>query len=671
MDVVSMCALGVLGFVWQPRRGTYAQAVVVKATFRLEPGEAVLAEEQDAPNEEEQHWNDDGARSLSAVSDKVPYKPKADVMLVGHAYAPGQQPVRSLLTRLVVGELDKSIEVWCDRGFRLHEGQLLEGRRFTKMPLRWERAAGGPETNNPAGLRFDAPPDGYGMVAIPNLQPPGMFVSRLSDTFAPVCFAPIAAGWPPRMQRLGPWARAFVQAGWEERPLPDGFDYRYFQAAPLDQQVGEIRANERIILENLHPVQARLVTSLPGLRPRAVVDRATGEREEVALVADTLLIDTDRGVCSVVWRGSVGLRHAQEAGRVAVWVDGEPALAAGGAGERSGEELVASTMALMAPAAGVAPVLPFVPAESRVADPVTWATAAAEVAAKFAAFERSDGTGTVLALGGGGGDTLPFRGSVGGTRDTDEKDDVADTLVPLPKAHKATPPPSPVWLGLGVSSTEEPVLGPLPAVREEPRAGEEPKSDVEPAPPPMIGPLATPEMVQARESPEAEAGEVESEREQAEAPAEEVEPAEPESLPLEQYPLERCAAIAASIERRKWDRERILKDEKLAVEVWEALHAHWLAAIEAEVDRGRKKMLMAYDEAYVGRLEKERGPITAGEYAGLLMAAERRGAEAELKKLGLPEGAMMRIRRVWLLRSMKDQKAGAEVRAALRAAGEG
>ncbi|WP_437318487.1 hypothetical protein [Sorangium sp. So ce385] len=70
MDVVSSCRLGVSGFVWQPQ-GAYAQAVVVTATFRLEPGESKLAEAQDAPNDEEQHWNDDVARSLSAVSDKV------------------------------------------------------------------------------------------------------------------------------------------------------------------------------------------------------------------------------------------------------------------------------------------------------------------------------------------------------------------------------------------------------------------------------------------------------------------------------------------------------------------------------------------------------------------------------------------------------------------------
>ncbi|XXT19366.1 DUF2169 domain-containing protein [Sorangium sp. So ce429] len=323
MDVVSLCPLLASGFVWRSQDGRYAQTLVVKATFVLAPGNAYLAPEQLALNEEDHHWNDDPARSVAAPSDRVPYKPRADVMLVGHAFAPGKRPVRSATVRLVVGDLDKSIEVWCDRVFRVRDGQLLEGQGFTRMPLCWERAAGGLDTSNPVGLRFDAPPDMYGRVTIPNLQPPGTYVSKSSDTFAPVCFAPIGPSWPGRAQRLGRLAGKFPQPGWEERPLPEGLDLAYFQAAPPDQQVEQIRPNEWILLENLHPEHARIVTNLPGLRPKAVVDRATGEHEEVALVADTLWIDTDRGICTVVWRGRIGLRHSKEAGRIAVTVEGD------------------------------------------------------------------------------------------------------------------------------------------------------------------------------------------------------------------------------------------------------------------------------------------------------------------------------------------------------------
>jgi hypothetical protein len=158
MDVVSLCPLPAIGFVWQPYSGVYAQTVVVN-------------------------------------------KPKADVVLVGHAYAPAKQPARSWMTRLVVGELDKSIEVWCDRAIRWQDGTLLEGPRVTTVPLVWERAAGGPETSNPVGMRFDAAPDRYGTVPVPNLQPPGMFVSSRADTFTPCVLD--RSHWSGRGRRRG------------------------------------------------------------------------------------------------------------------------------------------------------------------------------------------------------------------------------------------------------------------------------------------------------------------------------------------------------------------------------------------------------------------------------------------------------------------------------------
>lgn len=325
MDVHSLCTLRASGFIWQPGPGTFAQTVIVKATFQLEPGQSTLAGDQEAINEDDNYWNDDPSRSIVAPSDWAPFKPKADIMLVGHAFAPGGIPTRALTARILIGEIDKSIEVWCDRGFRIADGQLLEGPRFSKMPLRWERTAGGPGTSNPVGMRFDAPPDKYGMVAVPNLQPLGMYVSKRSDTFAPVGYGPIAADWPSRMTKLGRLGAGFFARGrgWESRPLPEGVDYAYFQAAPTDQQTGELRAAERLVLENLHPEHARLVTNLPGIKPRVIAERGNGAREEMGLMTDTLWIDTDRGLCTLVWRGRISLRDAAEPGRIVVSMEEE------------------------------------------------------------------------------------------------------------------------------------------------------------------------------------------------------------------------------------------------------------------------------------------------------------------------------------------------------------
>ncbi len=316
MDVVSLSPLQTGSLLWQQRPGTWVQTVIAKATFALRPGESPLASEQEYPNEDDNHWNDDPDRSLYSPSDLAPFKTRADVVLVGHAFAPRGEPVRSLVVRLIVGEIDKSIEVFCERSWS-QEGLLREGQRFTRMPLRWERAAGGPETTNPVGVRGDRA-DLYGNVAVANLQPPGVLVSDPSDFLEPVGFGPIAPAWPARREKLGRHAGSWSDARWHREPLPPDIDPGYFNSAPRDQQIGALRDNERIVLEHLHPEHPRLVTSLPGIRPRAFVERPGAPPQELAMTCDTLWIDTDRSLCTLTWRAGVQASDPAQPGRVLV-----------------------------------------------------------------------------------------------------------------------------------------------------------------------------------------------------------------------------------------------------------------------------------------------------------------------------------------------------------------
>ena len=315
MDVVSRCPLRAASRVSPSARGGFTLTVVCKATFLLMPGESPLDSEQEEPNEEDNYWDDDPGRSLHSPNDLIPFKPRADILLVGHAFAPGQAPARSISTRLVVGDIEKGVEAFCDRSFTL-DGKLREGPKVTRVPLRYERAAGGPGTWNPVGMRPDVT-DAYGSIALPNLQRPGMLVSSREDYIEPVGYGPLAPTWPIRQEKLGYLANLWDPSKWHAAALPDRLDSSFFNVAPPDQQVNEIRPNERIVLENLHPEHPRLVTSLPGIRPRAVVERL-GRRDEVKLTADTLWIDTSRSVCTVVWRGQIALVHRQEAGTVAI-----------------------------------------------------------------------------------------------------------------------------------------------------------------------------------------------------------------------------------------------------------------------------------------------------------------------------------------------------------------
>jgi hypothetical protein len=548
--------------------------VVCKATFVLRPGESTLAPDQDPPNEADTYWNDDEPRSLHMASDLVPFKRHADVFLVGHAYSPHGQPVSSLVARLAVGDVDKAIEVHADRAWT-PDGKLHEGVPFTKMALHYERAAGGPETSNPVGVRVDAPPDMYGMVSIPNLQPPGFCVTRPGEAISPIGFGPIAAMWPARLAKLYQHAAAWDHRHWRRRPLPEDIDAAFFNVAPPDQQVSEIQANERIVLENLHPEHARLVTSLPGVAPRAMVEGLGMANRAMVLRCDTLCIDTDRGVCNLVWRGQVALARADELGRVVISTD---------SAKWSGE-----TVGIIE-GRQTAPVLPFrskptsADGEARDEDTERVTTS----------FPR----GTIRPA-------LPFREEL--RPPEPEPEFVAPQTVAIPKG----PPSEP----------GEPVRLPC--------------SDEQAA--------AIPTGTRLEDAPEA-----------------------PAPLPVDAYPLERCARIAASIARRSSDKDEILKAHALDVAMWSRLDEHWARTLRSEAERQKDAQLKAYDTAYVAQLEEERSPITVDEYARIAVASERGNTDGVMRALSLPPEAIMRVRRVWIAKIARDVDLAARVRRAVQ-----
>lgn len=752
MDVESCCRLRVGSIVWQTRTGTWALTVVCKATYRLLPVESPLAQKQEEINAEDTYWDDDEARSLSVASDLAPFKARADVLLVGHAFAPMGQPVRALSVRLCVGEVDKAIEVWCGRGFN-QDGRLVEGPRFTKMPLRYERAAGGPETSNPVGIRFDAPPDMYGMTALPNLQPPGRYVGWRGDTFDPIGFGPIAPMWPGRADNLYRYAAGWSHQRWSEQPIPDDIDPAYFNVAPRDQQVPEIRPNERILLEGLHPEHSRLVTSLVEVRPRAVVERRGQGSEDVALRCDTLLIDTDRAICTLVWRGRVALRHPGETGRVVVTEQGAAAGQAARSGmkdasvpnavsnaayvsggdntefsEVDGGEIVgdiesAGTLVPspeQAASAARAPATPFVKnpdagmlktgrgpvappalvnAPRPVAQPPTIGPLAGATggvaptggypAARPSSVYSSPNTAapalsteegiTITVPTAPVKEPLPFRPVTSSgappdwrgalTNDTkipagsDEEDVTIQALnrpTPLDRSGQANVVEAPPRPPLALAAVGSPAVGAFSAgalspdvpawsigsatVAKPPAEVDVARPPEAPLPPPMIGPLARVDM--GSPAPTQEEGSPSSPSPPAGVPPD---PAlEMQRPSAAEFPIEKCAAITASIARRRDEEAQILGEHELDPKRWKAIQKHWTEAIRKETARGKRELLKRYDWAYVEQLEKERGPIQVSEYALLTIAAERGATDEVLARLTLPRGAVMRIERVWI-----------------------
>lgn len=325
MDLVAVAPLRATAFVFQPLEGRFALVVVQKLTFLLTPEECVLAPEQEEIREQELHFDDDPRRSLRAPSDVAPFKSRADVLLVGSAFAPGGRPVRTLTARLAVAGMEKAIEVHGPRLFT-PAGELRGGAAWAKMPLRYERAAGGPDTWNPAGVWLDGPRDPYGQRHLPNLQPEGVELLEPGQFVPPIGFGPIASAWPMRVERLRGRADVVSPAGARRVALGDDFDAGYFQDAPIDQQVASLAPDQGLVLTHLHPERERFVTRLPGLRPRATMELPGEPPVEIPLSPDTLLIDTDRGLCTLTFRGHRAIPEASFAGRVRVALDDADAV---------------------------------------------------------------------------------------------------------------------------------------------------------------------------------------------------------------------------------------------------------------------------------------------------------------------------------------------------------
>jgi hypothetical protein len=725
MDVIAPSPLRVASMVWQPRPGAFALVFVCKATYALTPGTAPLAETPDDLHLRDQHWDDDERRSLARAADLVPFKRHAEVLLNGHAHAPGGQPVPSLLARLVAGDVDKTVAVYGDRTLG-RDDRVSEPLPFVRSPLLWERAAGGPGTWNPAGMLLDAPPDARGAVAIPNLLPPDRHVTGRRDVIPPAGFMPIASWWPGRREKLGPRATGWDPRRWSEVPLPDDVDAGFFNAAPADQQVPEIRADERLLLVNLHPGHARLATNLEAISLSAMAE-VGGANQEVRLRCDTLSIDADRGTASLVWRGQVRLTHPSQPGRVMVTMArrGLPGLAAihaklGGTGSldpavvRRGAALPfgqgaggPSSQAPALPSEGVALpglaaahkkfggtasidpaivrqrlALPFEQAPSAPSSPVA-GDALAELARAHAKFGGTTGIDpTALQKG----ESLPFVPGVSGlaTVARPAEPETGDALPGLREAHAKFGGTTGIDLsalqraampfGSGTPAPQSPPDPPRTAAssapvplftldQQQPAPVHEPFSAAPeaPPPPPMIGPLATQEMVAGPQAPTAPSS--------LTAALQPVSPVE-SPLPLDAYPLQRCAAITASVARRKAERSAILGRHELTEEMWTRLERHWTEAISKALGSGKPAMLEAFDTAYVAQLEAERGAITVEEYTRLVVSPER-GAEKEtLEELDLPGGAVMRVRRLWEKKMGDNPALGRRVRQAINDAGD-
>ena len=298
MELLSACPFTISTLSWEGAPGQWNVSVAARALLTLAPS-PVLATHQE-PMAVDRSWDDDPRAGLVTSTDRVPFKPRVDILASGHAYAPGGAPAESLVARLWLGTVRKALSINGDRSWV----PSFDGLRpsvpvpFRRMALRYDRAVmGGDNLGGVDILTLRAevgrPLPNIAAIAETGSETPG--------------FGPLPLLW--RARRMGQsdaavhWAS---RAGLGGGAPPPGFDFRIFNAAPAEQQIELLPPGAPLLLENLHPEHPRFETRLPMLRVR-IFHLPPGGSAATGVLGrcDTLAIDTDQGTVALTFRATL------------------------------------------------------------------------------------------------------------------------------------------------------------------------------------------------------------------------------------------------------------------------------------------------------------------------------------------------------------------------------
>lgn len=292
--------------------------VVVKGTFGIpRTGEGVRLADLQVPLVMADTFT--GEPGLSAPLYEIdfpPRKPRCDVLVVGSAHTPDGRPTTRLAAGVQVGDMKKSLAVVGDREWRTGIAGIVASspRPFVSMPISYDCAFGGVDKRhedaakhavfmpNPIGRGFHKHlrPEWVDGSALPNTEE----LSRPIDgpdmtTCLPMAFGPVGRGWDPRYRYAGTYDDRWIA---EEFPfLPGDFDERYYQAAPVDQQIAYPTGGEVVRLVNLSPA-GDVQFTLPAFDAPIHFVPKKGAREERSMSLDTIVFEPDRGRFTLTWR---------------------------------------------------------------------------------------------------------------------------------------------------------------------------------------------------------------------------------------------------------------------------------------------------------------------------------------------------------------------------------
>ncbi|MBK5964165.1 hypothetical protein CCR95_08725 [Thiocystis minor] len=292
--------------------------IVIKGTFALPRNGSDrlhLAQEQMPLVMADTFSGEPGRSAPIHEVDFAPRKPRADILISGSAYAPEGRPAPRVPVGLKVNGITKHFAVVGMRCWQVASTgvSVSEPIPFTRMPISYDRAFGGVDNRhedfaqhaaflrNPVGTGFHRHlrSDWLDGALLPNTEELNRPVTRPDGDYAPMAFGPIGRNWEPRYRYAGTYDQHWLD---EHFPfLPPDFDERYYQAAPLDQQIAGPLGGQEVGLVNLTP-DGRRSFRLPAFEAPVHLFPKKGEREDLQATLDTLVLEPDLERMMLTWR---------------------------------------------------------------------------------------------------------------------------------------------------------------------------------------------------------------------------------------------------------------------------------------------------------------------------------------------------------------------------------
>lgn len=261
---------------------------------------------------------------LVRVSDLIPYKPAADVTVLGHAFAPGGRPAESWEAGITVGTHEARLRIHGPRQweptlkFLTPTWKLGPTTPVTSVALDYRLAAGGrwigdwdgrEDERNPIGpgvLRRETTPVGRALRA-PQIESVDEPIAEPFATPVPRGFGPIPPPWAFRESHLGTRDEAWQRERCPQAPAD--YSYRFLQVAHPDLVLPALAGDETVRLRGLLPGGAGLEFGLPGFALVAHHEWFDGRAVSARLPLDGLHLDlrAPEGPwrADLTWRGWV------------------------------------------------------------------------------------------------------------------------------------------------------------------------------------------------------------------------------------------------------------------------------------------------------------------------------------------------------------------------------